>query len=58
MTRCGILAPTCASVPSTTCGPTSDLFSTVLDGCKHVDIPWHRKQSASVTVQPLEILSF
>jgi hypothetical protein len=38
--------------------PDANLFSTVLDGCKHVPIPWHRKQSASVTVQPLELLSF
>ncbi len=38
--------------------PDQHLFSTVLDGCKHVNIPWHRSQSASVTVQPLEILSF
>jgi hypothetical protein len=38
--------------------PDQDLFSAVLDGCKHVDIPWHRKQSASATVQPLEIFSF
>ena len=38
--------------------PNQDLFSTVLDGCKHVDIPWHRKQSASVTVQPLEMFHF
>ena len=30
----------------------------MLDGCKHVPIPWHRKQQGSVTVQPLEILSF
>jgi hypothetical protein len=36
----------------------SDLFSTVLGACEHVDIPWHRKQSASVTVQPLEVFSF
>lgn len=34
------------------------LFSTVLDGCQHVYIPWHRKQHASVTVQPLETISF
>jgi len=34
------------------------VFSTVLNGCKHVSIPWHRKQSASVTVQPEEINSF
>ena len=58
MTRFSILAPTCASGPSTICGPIENLFSTVLDGCKHVNIPWHRKQSASVTVQPLEIFSF
>jgi len=35
-----------------------DHFSTVLDGCQHVSIPWHRKQHGSVIVQPLEILSF
>ena len=34
------------------------LFSAVLDGCKHVPIPWHRKQSGSISVQPLEIFSF
>jgi hypothetical protein len=34
------------------------LFSAVLDGCTHVNIPWHRSQSASVTVQPLEVFSF
>ncbi len=38
--------------------PKRDLFGIVLDGCKHVDIPWHRKQSASVTVQPLEMFHF
>ena len=38
--------------------PNQDLFSTVLDGCQHVNIPWHRKQRATVTVQPLEIFSF
>ena len=38
--------------------PDQHLFSTVLDGCKHVNIPWHRSQSASMTVQPLEIISF
>ena len=30
----------------------------MLSGCQHVNIPWHRSQSASVTVQPLEIYSF
>ena len=34
------------------------LFSAVLDGCKHVPVPWHRKQSGSISVQPLEIFSF
>ena len=34
------------------------LFSAVLDGSKSVPIPWHRKQRATVSVQPLEILSF
>jgi len=38
--------------------PDPDVFSTVLSGCQHVDIPWHRKQHASVTVQPVEIYSF
>ncbi len=35
-----------------------DLFSAVLDGCQHVRIPWHQKQQATITVQPLEIFSF
>jgi hypothetical protein len=34
------------------------LFSAVLDGSKHVPIPWHRKQSGTISVQPLEIVSF
>jgi hypothetical protein len=34
------------------------LFGAVLDGSRHVDIPWHRKQRGSVSVQPLEIYSF
>jgi hypothetical protein len=34
------------------------LFSAVLDGRQHLDIPWHRKQSGTVLVQPLEIISF
>ncbi len=34
------------------------LFSTILDASQHVAVPWHRKQQASVTVQPLEIVSF
>ena len=38
--------------------PNQDLFSAVLDGCQHAAVPWHRKQSASVTVQPLEMFRF
>ena len=34
------------------------VFSTVLDGCQHVSIPWHRKQHGCVIVRPLEIISF
>jgi len=34
------------------------LFSTVLDASQYVAVPWHRKQQAHVTVQPLEIFSF
>ena len=34
------------------------LFSAVLEGGKHVPIPWHRKQRGSILVQPLEIISF
>jgi hypothetical protein len=34
------------------------LFSAVLEGSRHVAIPWHRKQSGSISVQPLEIFSF
>ncbi len=52
------LGPDVCQRPLDELRPDETLFSTVLDGCKHVSIPWHRKQSASVTVQPLEILSF
>lgn len=38
--------------------PDETVFSAVLDGSKSVPIPWYRKQSASITVQPLEIVSF
>lgn len=34
------------------------LFSTVLDASQHVAVPWHRKQQAHVSVQPLEVFSF
>lgn len=34
------------------------LSSVVWDTCQRVSIPWHRKQSARVMVQPLEIFSF
>ena len=52
------LGPEVCQRPLDDLRPDQDLFSTVLDGCKHVGIPWHRKQRASVTVQPLEIFSF
>lgn len=52
------LGPEVCQRPLDELRPDADLFSTVLDGCKHVKIPWHRKQSASVTVQPLEMFSF
>jgi hypothetical protein len=52
------LGPDVCQRPLDDLRPDETLFSTVLDGCKHVDIPWHRKQSASVTVQPLEVFSF
>jgi len=35
-----------------------NLFSSVLDGCKGVNIPWNRSQHARIKVQPLEIFSF
>ena len=52
------LGPDVCQRPLDDLRPDRDLFSAVLDGCKHVDIPWHRKQRASVNVQPLEIFSF
>src|SRR5208282_2518188 len=52
------LGPDVCQKPLDELRPNEAMFSSVLDGCKHVRIPWHRKQSASVTVQPLEILSF
>jgi hypothetical protein len=35
-----------------------DVFHTVLSGSKSVSIPWHRKQTARIRVQPLEVFSF
>jgi hypothetical protein len=52
------LGPEVCQRPLDVLRPDETLFFTVLDGCKHVGIPWHRKQQASVTVQPLEIFSF
>ena len=52
------LGPDVCQRPLDDLRPHERLFSTVLDGCEHVPIPWHRKQEGSVTVQPLEILSF
>ena len=52
------LGPEVCQRPLDELRPDEKLFSAVLDGCQHAPIPWHRKQSASVTVQPLEIFSF
>ncbi len=52
------LGPDVCQRPLDDLRPNDDVFSAVLDGCQRVDIPWHRKQSARTTVQPLEILSF
>ena len=52
------LGPEVCQRPLDDLRPDENLFSTVLDGCKHVNIPWHRKQSGSIAVQPLEIFSF
>ena len=52
------LGPDVCQRPLDDLRPNDDVFSAVLDGCQRVDIPWHRKQSASITVQPLEIFSF
>jgi hypothetical protein len=34
------------------------LFSAVMEGGRRLPIPWHRKQSGSTSVQPLEVISF
>ena len=47
------LGPDVCQRPLDDLRPNETLFSTVLDGCKSVRIPWHRKQQASVNVQPL-----
>ncbi len=52
------LGPDVCQTPLDDLRGEDDLFSTVLDGCKYADVPWHRKQSASVTVQPIEMISF
>jgi hypothetical protein len=54
----GHLGPDVCQRPLDDLRPNETLFSTVLDGCKSVPIPWHRKQRASISVQPLEIFSF
>ena len=40
------LGPDVCQRPLDDLRPSHDLFSIVLDGCQHVDIPWHRKQSS------------
>lgn len=52
------LGPDVCQKPLDDLRPNEALFSSVLDGCKSVPVPWHRKQSASIHVQPLEIYSF
>ena len=52
------LGPDVCQRPLDELRPDEDVFSTVLSGCKHVPIPWHRKQQGSVIVQPSEIFSF
>ncbi len=56
--RLQYLGPEVCQRPLEDLRPDENLFHSVLEGCRHVQIPWHRKQSASVTVQPLEIVSF
>ena len=52
------LGPDVCQTPLDDLRGNDQLFSSVLDGCLRVPVPWHRKQHASVTVQPLEIISF
>lgn len=52
------LGPDVCQRPLDDLRPDENLFSAVLDACQHVPVPWHRKQHGSITVQPLEILSF
>ena len=52
------LGPDVCQRPLDDLRPDEAIFATVLSACKHVAIPWHRKQSGSVTVQPLEVFSF
>ena len=54
--RC--LGPDVCQTPLDDLRGNDQLFSSVLDGCLRVPVPWHRKQHASVTVQPLDIISF
>ena len=35
-----------------------DAFAAVIDGCRHIPVPWRRKQSGKISVHPLEIFSF
>jgi hypothetical protein len=52
------LGPDVCQRPLDDLRPDEATFSAVLDGCKHVNVPWHRKQQGRVSVQPLEIFSF
>jgi hypothetical protein len=52
------LGPDTCQRPLDDLRPDEATFSAVLDGCKHVNVPWHRKQQGRVSVQALEIFSF
>ncbi len=52
------LGPEICQKPLEELRPKQDLFSAVLDGCKPVPIPWHRKQRGSISIQPLEVIYF
>jgi hypothetical protein len=52
------LSPSVCQRPLDDLRGNEELFSSVLYASKHIDIPWHRKQRGSVTVQPLEAFSF
>ena len=52
------IGPEICQTPLDELRSNGELFSTVLDGSTYIPVPWRRKQTASVTLQPLEIISF